>query len=84
MSIHKTTPEQEVAYLDLCALVSKHRDTISAMELLAIASNMVGKLIAMQDQRGMTSDLAMEIVLKNIEYGNKQVMEQIGKTKGSA
>lgn len=79
-----TRPEHEVAYQDLCTLVSRHADKLSSAELLAIAANMLGKLIAMQDQRTMTSERAMAIVTRNIELGNRQVLQTLHATKGSA
>lgn len=82
MSIHKAKPEHEVAYQDLCALVSKHAHKLSSLELLAVAANMIGKLIAMQDQRTVTREIAMETVLHNLEYGNQTVVEQLSSSKG--
>lgn len=84
MSVKIAKKEHEVAYADLCALVNKHADKLSAMELLAIASNMLGKLIAMQDQRKISPDMAMEVVAQNIELGNQQIMALIANSKGSA
>ena len=54
-----------------------------ARELLAVAANLVGKLVAMQDQRTMTPAEAMEIVAMNIEHGNKQVLDQLAASRGS-
>lgn len=76
--------EHEVAYQDLCALVSKHAAKLSALELLAVASNMLGKLVAMQDQRTTTRDKALDVVIKNLELGNVQVLEQLKDSKGAA
>lgn len=84
MSLKLAKPEHEVAYQDLCALASKHAAKFSAAELLAVASNMLGKLVAMQDQRTMTSAEAMEIVAKNLEHGNGQVLEQLHGSRGRA
>lgn len=77
MSLHPTNPSHEVAYQDLCELVKKHASSLNAMEMLAIAANMLGKLIAMQDQRKITPAQAMELVARNIETGNKQVIDQL-------
>ena len=41
------------------------------------AANMVGKLLAMQDQRKFTAEVAMEIVAMNIERGNAQVSDAL-------
>lgn len=84
MSLHRAKPEHEVAYQDLCALVNKHADKLSALELLAVAANMVGKLVALQDQRTVTPDKAMEVVAQNLEYGNKQVFDRVAISRGTA
>lgn len=84
MSTHLAKQEHEVAYQDLCNLVRKHADDMTSLELLAVAANMLGKLVALQDQRTTTPALAMEVVAKNIEQGNKQVLDQLLQTQGSA
>jgi len=84
MSLHLARPEHEVAYQDICKLVSTHAGKLSARELLAVAANMLGKLVAMQDQRMMTPAVAMEIVAQNLQHGNKMVVEQLLQTKGGA
>lgn len=81
MSVHVAKPEHEVAYQDICQLVNRHADKLNAIELLAIAANMLGKLVALQDQRTTSPAMAMEVVAKNIESGNKQVLDQLAKTK---
>jgi hypothetical protein len=83
MSLHLAKPEHEVAYQDLCALVNKHADKLTSLELLAVAANMLGKLIALQDMRTVSPQAAMEIVSQNIQHGNKQVLEQLEKSLGS-
>lgn len=80
----KVTPEHEVAYQDLVTLVRKHADKLSAPELLAVAANMLGKLVALQDQRTMTPEMAMEIVAMNIEAGNQEAQRALGESKGNA
>lgn len=82
MSIHIAKPEHEVAYQDICALVSKHANKLSSIELLAVAANMIGKLVAMQDQRTITPSVAMETVARNIEAGNQMVLKQLSGSKG--
>lgn len=82
MRVKIAAPEHQVAYQDICALVNKHADGLSSLELLAVASNMVGKLVALQDQRAISSELAMETVVQNIERGNKQVIDDLMQNKG--
>lgn len=67
-------PQHEVAYQELAALLKKHAGHLSSLEMLAVAANLVGKLVAMQDQRKVTPETAMEIVARNIEMGNAQVL----------
>lgn len=70
-------PEHEVAYQDLAELLAKHADKLSKLELLAVAANMVGKLIALQDQRYVSGVKAMSVVTRNLELGNKQVIDEL-------
>jgi hypothetical protein len=82
MNLHSGKPEHQVAYNDLCMLIGKHASKVSPLEMLAIASNMVGKLVAMQDQRIVTPKMAMELVAKNIDEGNNQALVEINQTIG--
>lgn len=84
MSTHVPKPEHEIAYQDLAALLKKHADKLTGMELVAVAANMLGKLVAMQDQRTVTPEIAMEVVAQNIELGNQQVFDLLSKPAGSA
>lgn len=84
MSLHLAKPEHEVAYQDICQLINKHAGKLTSQELLAVAANMLGKLIALQDQRTSSPSRAMEIVAQNIEHGNKQAFEQFAESKGTA
>jgi hypothetical protein len=81
-SLHTANPEHEVAYQDLCELLNKHAESLSPLELLAIAGNMVGKLIALQDQRTVTPEMAMTVVRQNIEQGNQQVLAMLAARPG--
>lgn len=77
------SPEHEIAYQDLNDLMKKHADKLTKEELLAIGANMVGKLIAMQDQRTMTRERAMAIVSRNIEQGNQQIIAALANAGGT-
>lgn len=83
--LHLAKPEHEVCYQELCALVSKHAHALTAAEILAVAANMIGKLVALQDQRTTTPQMAMKLIAENIEYGNRTVLKSLEKeTKGRA
>lgn len=74
--------EHEVAYQDLLRLISKHADKMTKLELLAVAANMVGKLVALQDQRTVSVSMALEVISENIAQGNKQLLELLSKSVG--
>jgi hypothetical protein len=76
--------EHKTAYQDLANLIRRHGHKVDAYELLAIAANQVGKLIAMQDQRKVTVEMAMQVVMANIETGNLEAQEAIRKSEGRA
>lgn len=78
-------PEHEVAYQELVALMQRHAEHLSALEMLALVGNLAGKVIAMQDQRTTSPEYAMDTLIKNLELGNAQTIEALGRaTKGSA
>lgn len=79
VTTHTASPDHEVLYQDLAKLITKHAEKINEKEMLAIAANMLGKLIAMQDQRTMSREVAMEIVVLNIEKGNEQVIQGLAR-----
>jgi hypothetical protein len=78
MSKIVTSPAHEVAYLEICALLQRNADQMTAVEVLAVAANLVGKLIAMQDRSTMTVPEALAIVTANMELGNEQATRQMG------
>lgn len=80
--IHQATPEHEAFYQDMVELLRKY-DKLGAQAMLDIACNMVGKMIAMQDQRKHTPEQIMRMVSDNIEAGNRQMIdEMVGKAEG--
>ncbi len=61
------------------------KHALTSDEALALCAYMTGAAIANQDQRSMTRDMAMQIVIANIEAGNQRVIDELlGKTAGSA
>ena len=85
--VKMTTREPTVAHhaflLDLKAVIGKHQQ-LSAMEMLAVTAQLVGTLIALQDQQKMTPEMAMDLVAKNIEAGNQEAIANVFKTAGRA
>jgi hypothetical protein len=84
MKINKAKPEHEVTYRELTELLNRHASKLTPLEILAVAANMLGKLVAMQDQRSTDLEEVREIMVANIEEGNRQVMANLEDTKGSA
>lgn len=84
MSVRIARPEHEMLYQDLAKLLGRHGDKISAEEMLAIGANLLGKLLAYQDQRTMTRERGLEIIIKNIEKGNEQAVAEVMNSRGKA
>lgn len=66
------------------AAMKEHVGGLSGEEMLAIMSQVLGQLIALQDQRTMTPDRAMSIVAVNIEAGNASALAELDKPEGQA
>lgn len=66
------------------AVLVQFKDRLSGMEMLAVASHLVGVLIAVQDQRAVTREMALELVSQNIEAGNAEAINGLLKSEGSA
>ena len=69
---------------DAIALLKKHAGHLDALDMLALGAHLVGQLIAMQDHRKITPAMAMDVVGKNIEQGNGEVLAGLDKPAGSA
>jgi hypothetical protein len=65
----------------LIDLLEEHQNELTAQEMLAIASQFVGQLIALQDQRSMTPQQVLDLVQGNIEIGNQQVVSGLAGAK---
>jgi hypothetical protein len=75
-------PEHERCFQDIVKALRKHSDNMSSVEILAVLSNMLGKVMAQQDQRVYSSERVLEIVRANIEIGNRQAVEALMKSEG--
>lgn len=73
------------AFRDKLIEALREFDDVPADQMLAIASHMVGQLVALQDQRKVTPGTAMEIVARNIELGNAEAIgTSLAQTLGRA
>jgi hypothetical protein len=78
------SPEALAFRNEALELLRRHGGALPADHMLALAADLVGQIIAMQDQRTMTPERALAIVTANIEKGNQEVRAHLGATKGTA
>ncbi len=84
MKVVEPSAAQAAARDDMIAVLRRH-EHLRPDELLAVSSYFVGQLLALQDQRTMTPEAAMDLIKGNIEAGNAQAIQQaLGATSGSA
>jgi hypothetical protein len=76
----QATPEDEKF---LKALKEQMPPDMPAQRILAITAQFVGQLIALQDHRKITPEMAMQIVGENIEIGNQAALLTLGTPEGS-
>lgn len=85
MKLVQTFPQAEALYDDLINVMKKHGEKVPPMTVLAILCTVVGKLIALQDQRTITNEAVMECVARNIELGNQEMIADLANSvKGNA
>lgn len=75
--------DHKAFYQEFTELVRKHQDHLDKLTMLAIVSNIVGKLVALQDQTKVTPEMAMTVVAENIEAGNQEAVDSLGNTEGN-
>lgn len=57
---------------------------LAGLEMLALVSQLVGNLVALQDQRKITPEVAMDIVASNIKIGNEEAIRGVAAASGEA
>ncbi|MBG6199642.1 hypothetical protein [Roseibium album] len=65
---------------ELIGVLCKYQDTLCPAELLAVSSQVVGNLIALQDETRLSPEHAIEIVMYNIEEGNRAALGDLDQT----
>ncbi len=65
---------------ELVGVLCKYQDTLCPAELLAVSSQVVGNLIALQDETRLSPEHAIEIVMYNIEEGNRAALGDLDQT----
>jgi len=69
---------------DLLAVLKRHSGHLDAADMMALAAYTTGQILAMQDARKWTSELAMGVIIKNLEEGNSQAIADAAKWMGIA
>lgn len=77
-------PTHAIVYQDLIDLIRRHGSEVSALEVLAIAANMVGKLITMQDTALVSPALVAAIINENICQGSRDALAYFPEPQGTA
>jgi hypothetical protein len=81
--IIKANPKHDAFYEDVVTAARKH--DLPPEELLIMMSNILGKILALQDQRRRTKDDYLRLMSMNIEQGNAEaVIQLMSKRAGSA
>ncbi|WP_029061960.1 hypothetical protein [Labrenzia sp. DG1229] len=65
---------------ELVGVLCRYQDTLCPAELLAVSSQVVGNLIALQDETRLSPEHAIEIVMYNIEEGNRVALGDLDQT----
>lgn len=84
MGINRREPTQDhLDFMrDLKATIAVHQH-LSAEDMLAVVSQLVGSLVALQDQTKSSPSMVMEAVAQNIEVGNRMAIDVLTNTKGN-
>lgn len=68
--------------VDLLALMDRYAGALPSDQILAMSAIACGQILAMQDQRTMSKDMAIDIVMRNIELGNAQMITNLMTSAG--
>lgn len=79
MALRTVDPDErhETLVNQLCQYLVKEAASMPAEELLAVLSQVLGMMIAYQDQRKYTPAMIMELVQQNIEVGNRRAIDKL-------
>jgi len=60
---------------DIFVVLNKHAGALPADVMLALSAYVTGQIMALQDQRKMTTGMAFEIIERNLQEGNRSIVE---------
>ena len=81
--ILEPTAQHQALHRELTAVLTKYAAEMKGEEILALTAQMVGQVLALQDQLTMTPERAMLIIQRNIEMGNAGVIDELMNSKGN-
>lgn len=87
MSTRTVVPSPKIVALreKLLAVIQAEAAAMRAEDILALVAHLLGQVVAMQDQRRFTSETVMQLVVENMETGNRSVVDDLlTKTGGTA
>ena len=64
---------------DLIDLIRKRHGGLSAQEVLAVAAQLVGQILLMQDREHLDPQSAMDLINRNIVLGNQAALADLQK-----
>lgn len=79
--IKPANPKHEAFFQAIIKEIKKAE--LSNIDMVCVVSNLLGKLMAYQDQRQYTSEQLIKIVQENIELGNKQAIDELSNFNGT-
>lgn len=82
--IIQPSAEHDQLSVALCSCIRRTAPDMPAEDILAIFCQLVGQLVALQDQRRFTSESIMALVSANIEMGNHQAFDLLNAPGGTA
>lgn len=82
MKTVQTKPVHASFKKDLAKFLETYDDKLSAEEMLAVTSQVVGMMVAMQDQTKSSVAKIMEVVSLNIQTGNASAIAELLKDQG--
>lgn len=80
--IKQPTKEHKDLHRDL-ATVMKAYPMLTPLDYMCVVAQLLGQLIAYQDQTKYTTDAIMSMVELNIQSGNKQAVDEFIKQDGT-
>jgi hypothetical protein len=82
-SVSPSTVHQEF-YNAMEEVLVKFQHKVNPIEMLVLLSQLVGALVGVQDQRVLTPQMALDIIMRNMEVGNAQICLHHHHVEGNA